>query len=711
MRRHRLEWVLTPLVVLLAGGAALLTPHGRLLGQGSGSGSVTWSGRIRVDKTLTTKTQCTNCEFEVNDFASEAHYITEYQLERVPQRADSDWSSADVRVQVRGNYHSRSYGVNHKPDANTRESLIENQLDGSGVTVAGATIFLRRSGEEDDGHCRIEFGPIGQREDNGPLTQSIVLSGSEHMRFVYKDAPTHDVTKPDSDNVQPDGDRLDVPCGPKARSLRGDRVVDNESGRYVRVSWDLTQDGEAQTEVVLIPAKDYDQWQPQAGESESDLGDFIDVRVVAQERGKPGSKPPQKVAKYKIQLVDVSKEPGVCMNWPQAPSGAPGPDLKLDKENPYITLLDKDGQSAETKKEGLNEFMVTVNSHDWGAFGKLQVTAELKDGSTVQAHVENKPSEYALALPKDENTNHIADWWEHWFELKNTAPEADDDKTPLGEGHDGDTISLYEEYRGFRVQGKHERLSPEMKDVFIYDRDSLGLGYYGETGLQTHRVSRQELTRIAGDGNTWTVNGNHGSHSLGTAWALRLVRYAIGEGAVGETEGGPGVPSKIEEVRIDTVRIAVAAGPYADAELKSTIAHELGHATNIWHHGDGLDYAIAGDVLLRRKDGTTKNFVCASKDCFQAAVQHGAFSGDDRCIMRYDSTDFYEDPGGNCEWTVGRRKVRGRRYGYDPPGTIYCETRKGSGVNDTTKPPNKAGDTSPDRGECKYKFCVNSAKH
>lgn len=216
---------------------------------------------------------------------------------------------------------------------------------------------------------------------------------------------------------------------------------------------------------------------------------------------------------------------------------------------------------------------------------------------------------------------------------------------------------------------------------------------------------------IPGDGNPWTANGNHGTHSAGAVWALLLARYAIGEGAAGETEGGPGVPSKITELRIDTVRIMAAAGPYADTELKSTIAHELGHAANLWHHGDGLDYTISGDVLLKRKNGTTKNFVCASRDCFQTAVQHGAFSGDDRCILRYDSTDFCEDPKGNCEWTVGDRRVHGRRYGYDPPGTIYCETAKVSGVNDTSKPPNQAGDPSSGRGECRYRFCVNSSKH
>lgn len=697
-----------PLVVLLAGLATTPSRQDRLMGQ---SGQVTWSGRIRIERRQTEESKCTNCEQDVHEFRSSEQYTTEYQLEGVPQRGEAEWWSGRVRVQVRGSMESHGWGKNGPDSSGLIETKYDTQASGSGWTTAGVAIFLRKGGDEDVGHCRLEYSPVGQSDDGSPNSGTIRMLGSMHEHDTYRHQPPLDFTKEEKQDVGPDGDQFDVPCGPKTKSLRGDLVRDNANGRYVRVSFDLVQDGEKQTEVVMTPAGDYDMWQPQGGEKESDIGDFIDVKIVAQEKGKPGSAPPEKVKKYTIKLVDVSKEPGVCLNWPQSPGDKAKPDLKLDKDNPYIKLLDEEGQSAETKEEGLERFMVTVNSHDWGAYGKLQVTAELKDGTVVQGHVEGKASEFALALPKDENSNHIADWWEHWFELKNTAPEADDDKTPLGDGDEGDTISLYEEYRGFRIQGKHERLSPEIKDIFIYDRDNLGLGYYGQTGLQAHRVTRDELTMVAGDGNQWRANGNRATASLGTVWALRLVRYVIGEGAVGETEGGPGVPKKIIEVRIDTARIAAAAGPHADAELKSTIAHELGHATNVWHHGDGLDYSIPGDVLCRKKDGTVKNFVCAGKDCFEAAVQHGMYSGNDQCIMRYNSTNFYETATGNCEWTRNGKKVKGRVFGYDTPGALYCESGKGTGVNDTSKAPNKAGDATAGRGECKYKLCVNSNKH
>jgi hypothetical protein len=77
------------------------------------------------------------------------------------------------------------YGKNVNPSANTRESLIESFETGGGNTIAGVSIFLRGTCGGDDGHCRLEFGPIGERDDHGPLTQSTTLYGMEHLHFVY----------------------------------------------------------------------------------------------------------------------------------------------------------------------------------------------------------------------------------------------------------------------------------------------------------------------------------------------------------------------------------------------------------------------------------------------------------------------------------------------------------------------------------------------
>jgi hypothetical protein len=331
--------------------------------------------------------------------------------------------------------------------------------------------------------------------------------------------------------------------------------------------------------------------------------------------------------------------------------------------------------------------------------------------------VRGHPDQEFLAIPKDDNSNHIADWWEHWFQIKDPDENADEDSTPRGDGDTGDSIALYDEYRGFHIQGQHERLSPELKDLFVWDPDKLQLGIYaGVTGVTPHLIEDNERESRGGH-DIVTPNGNHQ-----TVYAIWLHKGPIENGVVGDTDGGPCVPAKIKikGVTIDSALIAAAYGAYASSELQSTIAHELGHATNVWHHGDGLDYVV-GDVRCRRPDGSVKNYLCsgppgggprkAADDCYEVAVKGGMYSGNDTCMMRYDMTHFYENPAGNCEWKRGGKTVRGKLYGQDPPGMSMCENPRGTGVNDASNPDNKAGDASSGRGECKYKFCLNNKKH
>jgi hypothetical protein len=238
--------------------------------------------------------------------------------------------------------------------------------------------------------------------------------------------------------------------------------------------------------------------------------------------------------------------------------------------------------------------------------------------------------------------------------------------------------------------------------------------YPGVTGVTVH-LRRDNERRPEGTHDIASPNGKRQ-----TVYDIWLRKGFIEEGAVGEADGGPGVPAKITRVTIDAALIAAAYGALAGPELQSTIAHELGHATNVWHHGDGPDYSV-GDVMCRRQNGTVRNYLCsapakggprtATDNCYGVAAKGGSFSGNDTCMMRYDMTHFYENPSGNCEWKRGGKTVRGKLYGQDPPGMSICESPRGTGVNDASNPNNKAGDASSGRGECKYKFCLNNKKH
>ena len=120
-----------------------------------------------------------------------------------------------------------------------------------------------------------------------------------------------------------------------------------------------------------------------------------------------------------------------------------------------------------------------------------------------------------------------------------------------------------------------------------------------------------------------------------------------------------------------------------------TIAHELCHALAVDHHGDGDRwqqytwgvlslYPFGGDLFI--------------------AAQSGEHSGDDTCLIRYDSAHLIEN----------YRHVPGLlvKYGSaDVPGRKLCLSSRGTGVN--ADPLAKCGDANPKRGQCLFRITVS----
>ena len=254
-----------------------------------------------------------------------------------------------------------------------------------------------------------------------------------------------------------------------------------------RVSYNLHQSGEAETEVELVPADEYPEWMPQAGQDEKTIGNDIDVGIVAHAKGDPSLKPPKKVVKYKITLEGTSQEKGVDCNWPPSEDATTDYDMKID---PDFQRVDQGHRrqrpvSRRRKRKAATEFRVTNQFLRLGRVHQAEGGCRTEDGQSVVAHVRGHPDQDSLSIPKDDNNNHIADTWEYQFNLKNTDASADDDDKPEGDGDNGDSIALYDEYRGFNVNGRHERFSPETKDLLVYDGlDPLGAGVYPQaTGV------------------------------------------------------------------------------------------------------------------------------------------------------------------------------------------------------------------------------------
>ena len=466
------------------------------------------------------------------------------------------------------------------------------------------------------------------------------------------------------------------------------------------VSNNFTQDAEAE----IIPPGEYASWVPKAGEDEQKPGNTIAVTARVHKKGDPKT-PYHKKAHFKFHLVDVSKEKGVCLNWPGDMNSTDGFDLKIEPESNASLKVDGDGQSAESAA-GLDASHVTITSHDWAAYGKLTVTVVFDDGSEVNAHVLGNPSKQQLTIPKDDNGNHIADFWEKHYIGGSSDAKADDDLVPLGDHSLGDGLSLYEEYRGFVVQGKHLRTSPIEKDLFVRDDDNLGLGYFAQSGLSVHLIQDEEYSDESGTSgatNPWVINHNRGFATRGRQHLLRMWDENM-PGLYGLADGtGPGVPKTTKTVKIDVARCRTKG----DRQLQSTIAHELSHGCNVWHHGDN-DYPVT-EVEGLMPNGTWVKSTSVAP--WTISIQGGQESGVEQCIMRYTRASYYETATGTWRWKrPGGVLQRGNPYtpGEDP-GTIFCDDPKGTGVNDKKHPGgSRAGDAA--KGNCQGQFCVNDNK-
>ena len=716
---------LLPRAVALLSAALLLClyrPHVQTTARAEGKDEVIWRGTVTVVDTINVNDDTTN-QVPIGDGGYIAgHHINREQSRRsyaysgIQSAPDSDtsWAGpANVNLNINREYYSLEVEKRVLP-AYVKDNRISTHEVGfesttSGATVAQGEVKFYRTLKEDNprlADCRIE---VDAQEDWRDRPELVVWLAGHHWDKWDKSHEENDQRT--REILAPIFVGTDFDCDPKASSYSGEKR--EKQGNYTRVvTWNIHGGPEPETEVELYPPQGYDHWLPQADEDEETLGNYIDVRILAHKKGDPNADPPRKVLKYKIELEDTSKEKGVDLNWPPKSRAKDTFDMKIDKDNPWITLTDDKGQFAETKEEGLSDFTVTVNSYDWGGHTTLRVTAELEDHSSVVAHVHDHPEQEELFLPKDDDHNHLADWWEHQYGLDHADATADDDHLPPGDYDRGDSIALYDEYRGFHIRGTHERLSPLTKDLFVFDPSDLGVGLYGDTGVSTHVIYEQEydFSTAHPSHQVITPNGTHGD-----VCAVWLTRGSMDSGVVGETIPGVGVPCNVESVTIGTKAIAEGYGAQAaPGELRSTIAHELSHATNVHHHGESPpDYDVGG-VTCRRRDGTVWKPKCppgVSGECFEVAVKGGKYSGNDQCWMRYDLTQFYENTEGNCQWKHNGRTVFGSLYGQDPPGMTLCDNPRGTGVNDQSKSDNKAGDASPGRGDCKHKFCLNNKKH
>ncbi len=501
-------------------------------------------------------------------------------------------------------------------------------------------------------------------------------------------------------------------------------------------TWNLRIGPPPSLELVVIP-ESYETWMPE-GNVRSPRAVGNRIRVRAELRSSGGAVP--EAESFRFELGDVSREPGVALNWPlphSDPSHAP--DLRITEVTRLVEIDAADGQFAEAGPG--TSATATVSAYDFGAWGTVRVTATLADGRTVVGHLEGDPQYRDIRLPRRAPGSFVADRWKEERSLTGQPDAADTDDRPAGDDSAGDGLTLYEEYRGLRIGGIHERLDPRRKDLFVANtiggQALPGLALFTRlSGLDVHHelIPTTEINVL-----NLVVNPNHvrGPHLVGqhAVWLRRVSPTPVG----GARAAGPDPEAPIGSPA-DVAFVEVARSAATGVIEPAHVAHELLHTVGVRHHGDGdvgrltwraetdasgrplLDadgeFVVAehglvdgGETLdVRRESGVRISppgigltDLATGLTVTETRVWVGwpgqQHSGAEDCVMRYANAEAYPGDGHVRYWTGDDRDK----------GLGLCLTARGTGINAPGRQPRpRFGDAT--RGGCAHQIHVSDAR-
>jgi hypothetical protein len=173
--------------------------------------------------------------------------------------------------------------------------------------------------------------------------------------------------------------------------------------------------------------------------------------------------------------LDPSHEPGRYMNDTQ---GDVDFDLQIPKGVGKWRVIPEGRKEIRTFKAILSdvdpsarEVKLPIEALDYGAYGKVKARVKIA-GRWIDA--KTVPGKPFARVPFDDDEDNIADSWEKEKGTLAHGPTWDEDPEPQGPQTKGDTLSHYEEYRGFwgidgGQGGAWRRLDPKLRQHFVQD--------------------------------------------------------------------------------------------------------------------------------------------------------------------------------------------------------------------------------------------------
>lgn len=371
---------------------------------------------------------------------------------------------------------------------------------------------------------------------------------------------------------------------------------------------------------LTIPG--YEQWRPRATVDINKLyvpGSHLVVRATLVPKGGRVEDLPA-IASLKFELKDTSREPGICLNWPMNMEDDDLFDIKLDDLPAFPGFLSEYKQMNELSKmakdaEGRPYGESRVDSFDFGGRSTLAVTCVLSDGRQLVGTLKTPAGvESHVRLPYMKKAGWIAD---HWRQQNNVAGLADDDDNEKvsGQKDNGDGYTLYEEYRGWVVNGRHVEGDPKQKDFFVLNLigadAALGIELFEQTSqLRVHAKLKE--TEMSEDQRQMNINRRDAPQRVKQhgVWVKTYTRKDLGvDGAVttltkSGVAGRPGFVKGIgilarKDSKSEFNKPGNLPADQAVMAYDRAIAHELLHSVGVEHHGSGDGTQSVGYVSSR----------------------------------------------------------------------------------------------------------------
>jgi hypothetical protein len=520
--------------------------------------------------------------------------------------------------------------------------------------------------------------------------------------------------------------------GPDGALVHSEVFEKTEGNTKVKrtISWSLVPIDvpRPELEVTVIG---YNDARPTAGDNETEPNAFL--RFEAKLKNRDGSQPPSGAKSFTFELIEVSHQPGIAMNFPGIKARGTGPDLKwdamdgakLENEGGKLTLpASGDGLTASA----------AMSSFDWGGFGVVRVTADFGGKIPVVGYLKGDRRKTRILVPKRADGSRIAEVWSRSH--PGGGDWDDKEGLPAGDSHSGDGLTRYEEYRGFIESGKHTEGHAGFKDLFagmVLTSAEAGVDLLGKlTELKVHKLRRSEFVDAYGQEHDRSINFNHDAQTPHLPGDQLAARIASGPS---NRPHGVDVPGDLEfnlrncrQVQISPEDDGDVVGETAEQrekrlkaaklDLDQVIAHELGHCIGLVHHGDHDPGWVQWTVedkdgeRIWMENGRTRifplkengdaalpsDFVFRNKIASRhVGILGGQHSGNPRCLMAYRGADTFAPTGAQST----------KRFifpGPHVPVTTMCTTDVGEAHNYSGK---WFGNATAGRRSCVYSYCVN----